>query len=46
MSKRKIADIKKLIDELFSDTSVPPKVTRDALEDLKEYIDGCLETLP
>lgn len=34
------------IDDIFSDTSVPPAATRAALEHLRNHIDMLLETLP
>lgn len=37
---------KNAINEVFSDTSVPPSATRDRLQELREEIDTMLESLP
>ena len=41
-----VADIKEQINNLFSDTSVGPEVTREHLESIREEIDSLLDTLP
>lgn len=46
MAKRHVAKIKKLLEELFSDTSVPPATTRAELEAVRQECDDLLETLP
>ena len=37
--------IKKMIDQMFSDTSVPVGKTKEDLEDILEHVEILLETL-
>jgi hypothetical protein len=41
-----VAEIKKQLNELFSNTAVKPEQTREWLEDVKLEIDDMLDTLP
>lgn len=40
-----VDSVKKMVDAIFGDTCVPVSDTRDALEDLVEYIETRLESL-
>ncbi|KKL49274.1 hypothetical protein LCGC14_2317160 [marine sediment metagenome] len=40
-----VEKIKAAVDSLFSDTTCPQEKTKECLEEVIEYIKGCLESL-
>ncbi len=41
-----LAGIKKAIQDLYGDTSVPSTVTRQSLEDIRDQVEEMIDTLP
>lgn len=46
MTKTKVARAKEILEEIFSDTTVPVEATRDQLVDIRDEINELLAALP